>query len=218
MQINTLEVAGFSPAFHAMRNPLDSWAKGDSGYHEEADEFWIGPQDMNLSERLQKAGTEHAKHLRMIQVWADITAPRYWWTEYDTYRAGVEKLSCSTMHTITKKEFTIDDFEHDDNALSTGAAERNASEMNSWREMWIDATGNPDDQKEIWRVLIQNLPQSYMQTRTVMMSYSALRNIVRQREGHKLKEWKQFIDWVYTLPYARELIFDKPDIHESGEF
>ena len=218
MKIETLEVAGFAPAMKAMRNPLDSWARSDSGLHEDSGEYWIGPQDMSLSERLQKAGPEHAKHLRLIQVWADIKAPRYWWTEFDTYRAGVEKLSCSTMHTITKKEFSIDDFEHDDNPLSSGSAELNASELNSWRDMWLESTGYPDHQKDVWRTLIQNLPQSYIQGRTVMMSYAALRNIVRQRAGHKLKEWQQFIDWVYTLPYARELIFDKPELPKEGSF
>lgn len=218
MKIETLEVAGIAPALKAMRNPLDSWAKSDSGYSEDTTEYEIGPLDMGLSERLQKAGPEHAKHLRMIQVWADISAPRYWFVEYDTYRAGVEKLSCSTMHTITKKEFTIDDFEHDDNYMSTLSAGLNASEMENWREMWLSLSDDPEKQKEVWRTLIQNLPQSYIQKRTVMMSYAALRNIVRQRKGHKLKEWKQFIDWAYTLPYAPKLIFDKPDIPDSGEF
>lgn len=218
MKIETLEVAGIAPALKAMRNPLDSWAKSDSCYSEDTDEYEIGPLDMDLSERLQKAGPEHAKHLRMIQVWADISAPRYWWQEADTYRSGVEKLSCSTMHTITKKEFTIDDFEHDDNYMSTLSAGLNASEMENWREMWLSLSDDPEKQKEVWRTLIQNLPQSYIQKRTVMMSYAALRNIVRQRKGHKLKEWKQFIDWAYTLPYAPKLIFDKPDIPDSGEF
>jgi len=218
MKIETLEVAGLAPALKAMRNPLDSWAKSDSGYSEDTDEYEIGPLDMDLSERLQKAGPEHAKHLRMIQVWADISAPRYWWQEADTYRSGVEKLSCSTMHTITKKKFTPDDFEHDDNYMSTLSAGLNASEMENWREMWLSLSDDLEKQKEVWRTLIQNLPQSYIQKRTVMMSYAALRNIVRQRKGHKLKEWKQFIDWAYTLPYAPKLIFDKPDIPDSGEF
>ena len=218
MKIETLEVAGIAPALKAMRNPLDSWAKSDSSYSEDTDEYEIGPADMDLSERLQKAGPEHAKHLRMVQVWADISAPRYWWQEADTYRSGVEKLSCSTMHTITKKKFTVDDFEHDDNYMSTLSAGLNASEMENWREMWLSLSDDPEKQKEVWRTLIQNLPQSYIQKRTVMMSYAALRNIVRQRKGHKLKEWKQFIDWAYTLPYAPKLIFDKPDIPDSGEF
>ncbi len=212
MKLTTLSCAGFYEAIHAMRNPMDSWDRSDSGYVGESHDYCIGSDDMNLSQRLQKAGPEHAKHLRMIQVWADIEAPRYWWTEFDTYRNGVEKLSCSTMHTITKKKFTPDDFEHDNNHISSKAAELNAAEMNSWRDSWIDQKDDPEMQKETWRSLIQNLPQSYIQRRTVMISYAALRNIVRQRTGHKLKEWAQFIDWVNTLPYARELIFDKPEL------
>lgn len=212
MKLTTLSCAGIHEAIHAMRNPMDSWDRSDSGYVDLTDEYCIGPKDMDLSQRLQKAGTEHAKHLRLIQVWADIEAPRYWWTEFDTYRNGVEKLSCSTMHTITKKKFMPDDFEHDNNRVSIKAAELNAAVMNCWRYRWVDQKGDPEKQQETWRCLIQNLPQSYIQRRTVMISYAALRNIVRQRTGHKLKEWAQFIDWVNTLPYARELIFDKPEL------
>lgn len=216
MTIETFEVEGFIPALHAMRNPMDSWLKSDSKMIEPEDfltsdiDYIIGPRDMELSQKLQKAGPEHAKHLRMIQVWADIDAPRYWWNEFDTYRNGVEKLSCSTMHTITKKSFTAESFEHDDNEMGLTAAKLNANEMNTWREIYMHAAEDPEEQKEIWRMMIQNLPQSFLQRRTVMMSYAALRNIVRQRAGHKLKEWAKFIDWVHTLPYADQLIFDKP--------
>ena len=218
MKIQLLDYAGILPAMTAMRNPMNSWDRNDTRIDFKEMRIKVGSADKALSEKLQKAGPEHAKHLRMIMVWADISAPRYWWQEADTYRSGVEKLSCSTMHTITKKEFTIDDFEHDDNYMSTLSAGLNASEMENWREMWLSLSDDPEKQKEVWRTLIQNLPQSYIQKRTVMMSYAALRNIVRQRKGHKLKEWKQFIDWAYTLPYAPKLIFDKPDIPDSGEF
>ena len=214
MTIQTLLTAGVEQAIHAMRNPMDSWDYSDSDWEEgvvslypDFAKYIVGPKDKDLSERLQKAGPEHAKHLRMIMVWADIVAPRYWWTEFDTYRAGVEKLSCSTMHTITKRAFDTSDFQQDDTELSQNAAILNATMMDMWREMYLDAKDDPAKQKEIWRCLIQNLPQSYLQRRTVMMSYAALRNIVKQRKGHKLDEWKYFIDWARTLPDSW-MIFD----------
>ena len=205
MTIETLDVAGIPQAMHAMRNPLDSWDRSDS----EWDELYIiGEKDMELSLKLQKAGPEHAKHLRFVQVWADIDAPRYWWTEMDTYRAGVEKLSCSTMHTITKYGFNIDDFEHEDSKIGLQMAMGSAFTMNTLRDSYLKEE-DPEVKKEDWRLIIQNLPQSYLQKRTMMFSYAALRNIVRQRKGHKLKEWAQFIRWVHTLPYADQLIFDE---------
>ena len=214
MTIQTLLTAGVEQAIHAMRNPMDSWDYSDSEWEEgvvslypDFAKYIVGPKDKDLSERLQKAGPEHAKHLRMIMVWADIVAPRYWWTEFDTYRAGVEKLSCSTMHTITKRAFDASDFQQDDTELSQNAAILNATMMDMWREMYLDAKDDLAKQKEIWRCLIQNLPQSYLQRRTVMMSYAALRNIVKQRKGHKLDEWKWFIDWARTLPDSW-MIFD----------
>lgn len=206
MKIETLKVEGFEPAIHAMRNPFDSWSKSDSNRVSDT-EFSVGQRDMDLSTRLQKAGPEHAKHLRMIQVWADVTAPRYWLPEMDTYRAGVEKVSCSTMHTLTKRPFTKDDFEHDEwFDLSVRMAENAAIYMNSLRESYL-AEEDPERKKAIWRVMIQNLPQSFLQTRTYMFSYAALRNIVHQREGHKLREWRHFIDWCRTLPESW-MIFD----------
>lgn len=189
MKIKTLEIAGIKTAMHAMRNPMDSWAKGDSSSE-------VGPKDKELSIKLQKAGPEHCKHLRMVMVWADISAPRYWWTEFDTYRAGVEKVSCSTMHKLASKPIQPDDFECDAGSFMIDAM---CVHLNSLIDSYNTAP-NQVEKKEAWRSLIQCLPQSYIQMRTVMMSYAALRNIVRQREGHKLKEWAAFIDWVKTLP------------------
>ena len=209
MTIETLEVAGFESAMWAMRNPLDSWSRGDTYLTPEGD-LLVGPHDKDLSLRLQKAGTEHAKHLRMIQVWADILAPRYWLTEMDTYRAGVEKISCSTMHTIMKNPFQTIDFAYDvSNALSCRMAENNAIAMNALRSQYLQEE-DPDKKKAIWRTLIQNLPQSFLQRRTYMFSYAALRNIVRQRANHKLIEWHQFIDWCRTLPESW-MIFDEEE-------
>ena len=205
MTIDTLNVVGFKPAMHAMRNPMDSWSKGDTLITPDG-MVLIGPRDKDLSMRLQKAGPEHAKHLRMIHAYAEIRAPRYWLTEMDTYRSGVEKISCSTMHTITKRPFDEIDFEHDDTVLSKNMVKSAVETMNILRDTYIKEE-DEGKAKEIWRAIIQNLPQSFLQTRTYMFSYAALRNIVRQREGHKLKEWKEFIDWAHTLPESW-MIFD----------
>ena len=191
MKIKTLEVAGFHSAIKAMRNPMDSWSKSDTKTGR------VGEKDRELSMKLAKAGTEHAKHLRMIMVWADITAPRYWWTEFDTYRAGVEKVSCSTMHTLMKHPLTVDDFEKDSIPVGNSAFSHLLDELNRDMELYNKTeTGK----LLLWRGIIQQLPQSFLQTRTIMMSYAALRNIYRQREGHKLGEWRIFREWAEKLP------------------
>ena len=200
MNIETKEMSGVFPAVHGMRNPMDSWDKSDSRwlYHDDDSKlkYEVGETDKNLSVRLQQAGPEHCKHLRMIFVWADITAPRYWWNEFDTYRAGVEKVSCSTMHKLTARPLTRDDFEHD--SMNNDFLDYVIDSINTSMEAWR-FEHDQEVKKEIWRSIIQALPQSYLQKRTVCMSYAALRNIIKQREGHKLVEWKQFIDWAHTL-------------------
>lgn len=191
MKIKTLEVAGFHSALHAMRNPLNSWEKSDShtGY--------VGMKDKELSMRLAKAGPEHAKHLRMVVVWAEITAPREWLIQLDTYRVGVEKVSCSTMHTLMKRPLTEEDFECD--CIPGSYMDRMLKSINSNMELWR-TTSDDDEKKNIWRGIIEMLPQSFLQRRTYMFSYAALRNIYKQREGHKLKEWEQFRGWIRSLP------------------
>lgn len=207
MEIKTIETAGIEAALHAMRNPMNSWSKSDSVHWDPGEETIVkfdrftivGPKDKELSTKLQKAGPEHCKHLRMVIVWADITAPRFWWTEFDTYRTGVEKVSCSTMHKLMARPLTIEDFEHNEGSeLALSSVIRG---INGRMETW-KACLDIDDSKavEVWREVVELLPQSYLQKRTVMMSYAALRNIVRQRKGHKLKEWSQFIEWAQTLP------------------
>mgnify|MGYP003571253841 CR=1 FL=1 len=198
MKIETTLTAGYEPAFEAMRDPMSSWAKNDSFEGEDA--FEIGPKDKELSLRLQNAGPEHAKHLRQIMVWARITAPRYWWTEFDTYRVGVEKLSTSTMHKLLARPLTIEDFAHESDNVKV--LESTIDEINSRMTMvkTLKDQGDLDKSKEVWREIIQMLPQSYLQLRHVMLSYAALRNIIKQRTGHKLHEWAQFIDWCKTLP------------------
>ena len=192
------EPAGFSAAIYGMRNPMDSWSMSDSELDiENNDTFIIGDKDKDLSIRLQKAGPEHCKHLRMIYVWANIKAPRLWWNEFDTYRAGVEKVSCSTMHKLMARPLTVDDFEHD--SVNSDYLHYVIDSINTSMEAWRYEK-DPDVKQEIWRSIIQALPQSYLQTRTVCMSYAALRNIVRQRQGHKLIEWEHFIRWAKSLP------------------
>ena len=192
MKIKTLEVGGIHSALIAMRNPMDSWDRSDSVTGR------VGEKDKQLSMKLAKAGMEHSKHLRMIVVWANITAPRYWWQEMDTYRAGVEKLSCSTMHKLMARPLEVEDFEND--SVSPIALEQTIQYINGDMELYKQNENDEEVKKTLWRGIIQLLPQSYRQKRTVMMSYAALRNIYRQREGHKLKEWQQFREWVEGLP------------------
>lgn len=158
--------------------------------------------------RLQKAGPEHCKHLRMIMVWADMSLPLTMHKQLDTYRAGIEKVSTSTMHTLMKHELTADNFEPCNDGCYGQRLLETIDYVNEMIRAY-NAEQDPDAKKKIWEYVIQILPQSFLQKRTVMFSYAALRNIVRQRANHKLKEWHQFIDWVHTLPYADELIFDK---------
>ena len=193
-----MEVSGMPEALMAMRNPMNSWNKADSKMLYEDEErigFLVGKNDKNLSQRLQQAGPEHCKHLRMIQVWAEIEAPRFWEIELDTYRVGVEKVSCSTMHKITSKEFAKEDF----CIASDEWSDMIVSFMNDRLDQWKEAT-DEEEKKMRWRDINECLPKSYIQKRTYMFSYAALRNIVKQRAGHKLYEWKQFIEWCNTLP------------------
>ena len=201
MTINLIEVGGLKAALKAMRLPMDSGKKSDTVIIQEDGvsnyQAIVGPVDKDLSMRLQKAGPEHCKHLLQVVAWLDIKCPRQWWIEFDTYRFGVEKVSCSTMHTLMRRPISADDFEHDcmnDDYLNYVIENINYS-MDEWR-----SEKDENEKKKIWRSIIEALPQSYLQERVVMVSYAALRNIVRQREGHKLHEWAQFIEFCKTLP------------------
>lgn len=218
------EVWGWEHAIRGMRNPLNSWERSDSYpavdcgkcgiidregicYPKEHDCtpykcYAIGDNDLSLMRRLIRAGSSHRKFLRQIIVSVDITAPLYWWKEYDTYKVGTVANSCSTMHKITAKEFTLDDFSHEHlipRALDTLQATVDA--LNAYRNDYIQTKD-----KIAWWQLIQLLPQSYNQRRTVTLTYENLLNMVSQRRGHKLDEWHDFCDWVFTLPYAEELL------------
>lgn len=213
------EVWGFDHAIRGMRNPLDSWDKSDSGVFGSSvgnKNYIIGANDMKLCQSLIAGGPEHSKFLRQIMVSVDITAPLYWWKEFDTYKVGTVANSCSTMHTIHKKEFTLEDFscEHltDVNLIPNSGEEcmHNTietlkiviNELNIERELYLQTKD-----KKYWWQLIQLLPSSYNQKRTVTMNYANLRSMYCQRNYHKLDEWREgFVSWVLKLPYASDLI------------
>ena len=238
LKIENTEVMGWEAAIRGMRNPMNSWDKSDSRFSllddcgdcthcnlrfDECHEQQIGPNDLDLMSRLRNAGTDHRKFMRMITVYLDITAPLYWWKEFDTYKVGTVANSCSTMHKIADKEFTLDDFscEHlyaedeiDGMYYSTTAEEEFTStdvlkvvieSLNNYRKMYLATK----DKKEWWQ-MIQLLPSSYNQKRTVMLNYEVLANIYKSRRNHKLDEWHAFCDWIESLPYS-ELIIGKTD-------
>ena len=194
--IEKQQCRGWEPAVRGMRNPMNSWDKSDSYFN--GSTFYIGPNDLDLMKRLRDAGTDHRKFMRMIVVYCDITAPLYWWKEFDTYRQGVEKNSCSTMHKIHVKEFTLEDFSCE--RMTDGCVDVLNDmvdalnfERNNYRET---------QDKRYWENLIQLLPTSYNQKRTVMMSYEALANMYNARKGHKLDEWREMCKWMESLPYS----------------
>ena len=199
IKIENTEVYGFEAATRGMRNPMNSWEKSDS-YHK-GDAFVLGKNDLALMKSLVKAGSDHSKFMRMINVTMDITAPLYWWKEFDTYKVGTVRNSCSTMHKIHAKEFTLDDFSHEklnDFAIED-CLEVVIQFLNTARDMFIDHDGKS---KAAWWQMIQLLPSSYNQRATVQLNYAVLRNMYKSRKDHKLDEWHTFCKWVESLPYS----------------
>mgnify|MGYP000044931571 CR=1 FL=1 len=231
LKIENTEVLGWEHAIHGMRNPMNSWANSDSSWryvapaqreghilasYSDDSEFWIGPNDANLMNRLRNAGTDHRKFMRMIPVYVDLIGPLYWWKEFDTYKVGTVTNSCSTMHKIAAREFALDDFSHDHltprfrNMLMETIDELNYlrdkyNHFDAEKEMSMKAGYIFDSKKDVWWQIIQLLPSSYNQTRNVMMNYEVLANIYKSRRGHKLDEWVDFCKWIESLPYS-ELI------------
>ena len=241
IKIENVEVTGWEAAIRGMRNPMNSWDKSDSGigcnvYGQRMNcrnckiadipscmhnrTLSIGPNDHDLMSRLRNAGTDHRKFMRMVTVYVDITAPLYWWKEFDTYKVGTVANSCSTMHKIHDKEFTLEDFSHEHLGI-TIPSELNDGEE-AFQNLWIEslkqtikylniARGyyireqNDDLKKKYWWQMIQLLPSSYNQRRTVMLNYEVLANIYKSRKNHKLDEWREFCIWIENLPYS-ELI------------
>lgn len=215
MKFENTEVWGFEHAVRGMRNPLNSWDKGDSGYIDRRfnDQFHIGKNDLDLAQRLIKAGSEHRKFLRQIFVSVDITASLYWWKEFDTYKVGTVSNSTSTMHKLASTPITIYCFEMDDFADSNEESNHyNLYTKNMWSNLidHLEALRkefNETKDKRYWKELIRLLPESWLQKRTITMNYENILNMYCQRKHHKLTEWsKSFCDWVKTLPYAEELI------------
>ena len=206
IKIENFEVVGWEYAIRGMRNPMNSWDKSDSAGIGEM--CCIGKNDLDLMKRLVKAGTDHRKFMRMIVVYADITAPMYWWKEADTYKVGTVRNSCSTMHKITEKEFTLDDFSHEHLIVAgLNSLKRTIDDLNACRDGYLneEISNYPEWKKEVWYNIIQLLPSSYNQRSTVMLNYEVLANMYHSRKNHKLDEWHTFCVWVDTLPYS-ELI------------
>ena len=203
IKIENTEVFGWEAAIRGMRNPMNSWDKSDSSYgitedcRAETLSVWVklGENDLKLMKNLSKAGNDHGKFLRMINVTVDITAPLYWWKEFDTYKVGTVANSCSTMHKIHAKEFTIDDFSHEhieDNNMLWMIPD----ELNKWRSLYLETKD-----KKYWWQMIQLLPTSYNQKRTVQLNYQVLKSMYFARRNHKLDEWHTLCEWMESLPY-----------------
>ena len=226
IKIENTEVYGFESAIRGMRNPMNSWDRSDSDcktiirYNGKYAEDFIGDNDLKLMKNLVKAGSDHSKFMRMITVTCDITAPLYFYKEWDTYKVGTVRNSCSTMHKIHEKEFTLEDFscEHlitSENPLREGAIDtteppnaiwlihRTIQTLNQYRELYLKTKD-----KKYWWQMIQLLPSSYNQRATVQLNYAVLRNMYHARKNHKLDEWHTFCEWVESLPYS-ELITEK---------
>lgn len=205
LTLKNTSVMNFENAIRGARNPLNSWGRMDS--HTEPDgSFIFGPNDLDLAMRLAKAGSDHRKYLRMIFVSVDVTAPLYWWKEYDTYKVATVANSTSTMHKIHSKPFSMDDFSCDHMTDGTKKfMETVVAELENIRLRFKETKS-----KEDWYDMIQLLPSSYNQMRTCTFNYETLINIYRARKNHKLAEWHTFCDWIETLPYAEQLITFEP--------
>lgn len=237
IKIENTKIVGWEEAIRGMRNPMNSWEKSDSGWdydcfnttdyysglyidHDGDGTYYLGPNDANLMMKLRNAGTDHRKFMRMITVYMDITAPLYWWKEYDTYKVGTVANSCSTMHKIAAKEFTLDDFSHEHLSYrSIRLLEDTIGALNDYRYIYLDHTagnsyveedGRVIKKKDAWHQMIQLLPSSYNQRRTVMLNYEVLANMYKSRKNHKLDEWRTFCEYIKTFPYS-ELITGKEE-------
>ena len=223
LKLEHTEVFGWEATIRGMRNPMNSWNKSDSYWTANSkrpftERFAIGENDLKLMKSLSKAGNDHAKFLRMINVTVDITAPLYWWKEYDTYKVGTVANSCSTMHKIADKEFTLEDFscEHLTVESITFGLEPVIDILNKNRELYIQWENAGEEKTNLWWQMIQLLPSSYNQKRTVQLNYQVLKQMYFARKDHKLDEWHILCDWMLTLPYFKEVCVDT-NIKEDDE-
>lgn len=216
IKIENIETMGWKHTIRGMRNPMNSWDRSDSEFNigYSGTGMWLGANDKSLMKRLRNAGTDHRKFMRMITVYMDITAPLYWWKEFDTYKVGTVANSCSTMHKIHEKEFTIDDFSYEHLTVYNhdgeicrdfkGTLEDLIDELNIARKLFIETKD-----KTWWWQMIQLLPSSYNQKRTVMLNYEVLANIYKSRKNHKLDEWQYFCKQIENLPYSELITGEK---------
>lgn len=222
IKFENTEVTGWQAALRGMRNPMNSWEQSDSGYGcidkickscnfdynwcGNTGEYKIGEKDLDLMKRLVRAGSDHSKFMRMITVTCDITAPLYWWKEFDTYKVGTVRNSCSTMHKIHAKEFTAEDFSFENVLNDVATIDYSLGRLNYARSKYLETKD-----KRYWYSMIQFLPSSYNQKATVQINYAVLRNMYHGRKNHKLDEWSvDFCNWIKTLPYS-ELITGEND-------
>ena len=237
--IDNVDVYGFDAAIRGMRNPMNSHDKSDSfqcygtgrrcescnaklkdengyTYCTRNHKYVIGKNDLDLMKKLVSAGTDHSKFMRMINVTCDITAPLYWWKEFDTYKVGTVRNSCSTMHKIAEKEFTLDDFSHEHLSNYNLSALRGIiCALNRARLEYINfPNSEPDTKKFLWWQMIQLLPNSYNQRSTMQMNYQVLRSIYHARKNHKLYEWRDFCHWIEGLPYSELITMGKDGENE----
>ena len=238
LKLENTGVFGWEATIRGMRNPMNSWNKSDSGWGFVPSQtcptcdryecgYIIGENDLKLMKSLSKAGNDHAKFLRMINVTVDITAPLYWWKEFDTYKVGTVANSCSTMHKIHEKEFTIDDFSHEHLIVSDNVnhidmvawLQEQIDVLNEWRRTFLDVKNSDvssESAKRYWWQIIQLLPSSYNQKRTVQLNYQVLKSMYFARKDHKLDEWHILCDWMLNLPYFKEVCVDT-NIKEDDE-
>lgn len=239
IKIENVEIMGWEHVIRGMRNPMNSWEKSDSGIckggddgigcrncaaydcEHTYDQSWqLGKADHELMMRLAAGGPTHAKYRRMITVYMDITAPLYWWKEFDTYKVETVANSCSTMHKISEKKFTLEDFSHEHLIVAgLNSLKRTIEDLNSCREGYLDENikQNPEWRKEVWWQMIQLLPTSYNQRRTIMLNYEVLAGIYPMRKSHKLDEWVKFCKWIETLPYSEIIIGEKVKFYADGK-
>lgn len=206
IKLERTSVMNLENAIRGARNPMNSWGRMDSFYDENGN-YVLGPNDLDLAKRLRKAGSDHRKYIRQIIVSVDITAPLYWWKEYDTYKVSTVANSTSTMHKIHSKPFEMEDFSHDH--MTEETLEFMGAVVERLEQIRLNYLDTKD--KKHWYDLIQLLPSSYNQMRTCTLNYETLINIYYARRGHKLEEWHTFCDWIKTLPYGEELIVAKQE-------
>jgi len=206
IKVENVEVWGFKHAIRGLRNPMNSWSKSDTkffnNYDEGVEDFILGENDLDLMKRLYNAGSEHRKYLRQIFVSLDITAPLYWWKEFDTYKVGTTANSCSTMHKIHSKNLTLEDFSTEHlTEFSKDALKKYIGVI----DMYCDEYNNSKQKKDWWQI-IQLLPSSYNQKRTITMNYENVVTMIKQRTGHKLNEWNEFVAILKNLPHISEIM------------